>query len=94
MMLYKLTDENDRTYNDTQWGEGVTHETSGEGKLCGEGWIHAYIDPLLAVFLNPIHACFTNPHMWEAEFTSHIMFQVAAIRKNPPQNTHDQPPPQ
>jgi len=67
MKLYKLTDEHDQTYNQTQWGENVTHTVNGEGELCGPGWIHAYTDPLLAVLLNPIHANFVNPHLWEAE---------------------------
>jgi len=67
MKLYKLTDENGQTHNKTQWGEGVTHEGTGEGELCGPGWIHAYTHPLLAVFLNPIHANFKNFQLWEAE---------------------------
>lgn len=67
MKLYKLTDQYDRTYDDCQWGEGVTHTTSGKGDLCGPGWIYAYTDPLLAVLFNPIHANFRNPHLWEAE---------------------------
>ena len=67
MKLYKLTDKNDKTYNKTQWGENVTHEATGEGDLCTEGWFHAYTHPLLAVLLNPIHANLSNPHLWEAE---------------------------
>lgn len=69
MKLYKLTDENDRTYGGCQWGEGVEHTASGTGDLCGPGWIHAYTDPLLAVFLNSIHGCFDpeSYHLWEAE---------------------------
>lgn len=67
MKLYKLTNSNARTYNDTQWGAGVTHKASGEGQLCGPGWLHAYTDPLLAVLLNPIHANFEEPRMWESE---------------------------
>jgi hypothetical protein len=67
MKLYKLTDEHDRTFGGCQWGEGVTHTTSGEGKLCGPGWLHAYTDPLLAGLLNIIHANFQNAHLWEAE---------------------------
>jgi len=65
--LYKLTDENGRTHNQTQWGEGVTHSGTGKGGLCGPGFIHAYEDPLVAVFMNPIHADFPDPLMWEAE---------------------------
>ncbi len=70
MKLYKLTDENDKTYNGTQWGEGVTHTADGNGELCSEHWIHAYEHPLLAVLHNPIHGGFDNAmHMWECETT-------------------------
>ena len=65
--LWKLTDENARTFRSTQWGPGVTHEGMGVGDLCGPGWIHAYVDPLLALLLNPIHAAFQNPRLWRAE---------------------------
>lgn len=67
VIRYKLTDANDRTYGGTQWGAGITHETSGEGELCTKGWLHCYTHPLLAVLLNPIHADFQNPHLWEVE---------------------------
>ena len=67
MKLYKLTDENNYTFNDTLWGEGVSHSGTGEGKLCSSGWIHAYLSPELAVLLNPLHVGFSNPKLWEAE---------------------------
>ncbi|MDE1919068.1 MAG: hypothetical protein KGH96_23785 [Sphingomonadales bacterium] len=67
MKAYKLTDENGRTYGNTYWGPGVTHVASGAGYLCGSGWIHVYSHPLLAAFLNPIHANFENPRLWECE---------------------------
>ena len=67
MKLYKLTDEHGQTHSKTQWGENVTNTANGEGDLCGPGWIHAYTDPLLAVFLNPVHADFKSPQLWEAE---------------------------
>ena len=67
MKVYKLTDYNNQTRNNTQWGEGVTHTASGEGELCSRGWLHAYTDPRLAVILNPIHTNFSNPRLWEAE---------------------------
>lgn len=69
MKLYKLTDENGQTKNATQWGEGVEHAATGDAAqdLCSDGWIHAYESPLLAVLLNPIHANFRNPILWEAE---------------------------
>ena len=66
LTLYKLTDKYRRTYGDTEWGEGVTHSGTGEGELCGPGWIHAYEHPLLAALLNPIHADFAEPRLWLA----------------------------
>ena len=65
--LYKLTDRDGQTRNDTQWGPGVSHSGTGEGELCGPGWIHAYEHPLVAVLMIPIHARFKNPRLWEAE---------------------------
>ena len=65
--LYKLTDRDGQTWGGTQWGPGVSHSGTGEGELCGPGWIHAYEHPLIAVLLNPIHANFQNPRLWEAE---------------------------
>ena len=67
MTAYKLTDENGKTRGNTQWGPGVTHEAAGNGELCSKGWIHVYSYPLLAVFLNPIHANFQHPRLWRCE---------------------------
>lgn len=66
--LYKLTDQNCCTFGGTQWGPCLQHRATGDRKqgLCSDGWIHAYESPLLAVFMNPIHACFDNPILWEA----------------------------
>lgn len=63
MRLYKLTNQNGQTYNQTQWGENVSHSGTGQGELCGPGWIHAYTSPLLATLFNPIHAAFSNPQL-------------------------------
>lgn len=67
--LYKLTTQDHKTrkgaYNECQWGEGVSHSGKGVGDLCGDGYIHAYTHPLLAVLLNPIHAAIVNPVLWE-----------------------------
>jgi len=65
--LYKLTDSCGKTRNGTQWGPGVSHSGTGEGELCRPGWIHAYEHPLVAVLMNPTHADFKNPRLWEAE---------------------------
>lgn len=71
MKLYKLTDANGCTKNNTQWGENVTHRAqgygAGTGDLCSDRYIHAYEHPLLAVLMNPIHANFDRPRLWEAE---------------------------
>ena len=45
---------------------GEEKTTSGEGELCGPGWLHCYSDPLLAVLLNPIHADYENPRLFRA----------------------------
>ena len=65
--LYKLTDVDGYTRNNTKWGKNVTHTTDGSGELCGPGWLHAYTDPLLAVLLNPIHCGYSSFRLWEAE---------------------------
>jgi hypothetical protein len=70
MLLYKLTTQANTTFDDTLWGEGVTHTAKGAGtQLCSSDVIHAYEDPLLAVLLNPIHANIQNPKLWEADGT-------------------------
>ena len=65
--LYKLTSFKSMTHGGTQWGEGIVHQTSGKGELCGPGWLHAYEHPLLAALFNPIHANFEAPQLWLAE---------------------------
>ena len=65
MIKYKLTDQQMRTHNGFQWELGKPVETSGDGDLCGPGWLHYYDDPILAVILNPIHANIANPRLFE-----------------------------
>jgi len=67
MNYYKLTDQNMKTYNNFQWELNKKYKASGEGDLCGEGWLHFYHSSELALFLNPIHADFTNPRLFLAE---------------------------
>ena len=68
MKCYKLTDKNNQTRNGTQWGHNVSHSAEGKGEnLCSDGWIHFYTNPLIALLLNPIHANFSSPKLWEAE---------------------------
>ena len=67
MIRYKLTDQNMQTYKGYQWKLGKWYKTSGVGELCGEGWLHCYCSPLLAILHNPIHADIENPRLFEVE---------------------------
>src|SRR4051812_25100255 len=75
MKAYKLTDQNNKSYNNTIWGQGITHRASGEGDLCSNGWLHFYEDPRLAVIFNSIHAGFIDDKMklWEAKAEGEII---------------------
>jgi hypothetical protein len=68
----KLTDENMQTFAGTQWVLREFKETSGEGDLCSKGWLHYYSDAKLAAFLNPIHANFAAPRLFEIEVAGSI----------------------
>ena len=67
MKKYKLTTQNLTTHNGFQWEVGEPRTTSGDGELCGPGWLHYYHHPLLAILLNPMHADISDPILWEAE---------------------------
>lgn len=67
MIVYKLTDQRMRTYRGFQWSLNKIYKTSGRGLLCSAAWLHAYEDPLLAVFHNPGDANIYNPRMFKAE---------------------------
>jgi Cu/Ag efflux protein CusF len=69
---YKLTDEKMQTYCGYQWELQEWKETSGEGELCSPGWLHYYSDPLLAAFLNPIHANFAAPRLFQVEVAGKV----------------------
>jgi hypothetical protein len=68
-VLYKLTNEAGKTLGGMVWAEGTENRATGEKnqELCSDGWLHAYEHPLIAVLLNPIHADFKNPRMFEVE---------------------------
>jgi hypothetical protein len=69
---YKLTNELMQTYNNTQWTLGEWKRRNGKGNLCGSGWLHYYSDAKLAAFLNPIHADFSKPRLFEIEVQGQI----------------------
>ena len=71
MKVYKLTDKSMQTCGKFQWKLGVPATASGEGNLCGPGWLHWYPDPLLAILMNPMaehhQVKSNNLRMFEAE---------------------------
>ena len=74
MQVYKLTDENWESYGKTKWGPGVTHTAKGEGgKLCTNGLLHYYHDPLVALMVAPAHVDFNKPVLWLAEADTELV---------------------
>jgi len=75
MKVYKLTDEKMQTYKGFQWELNKTYTTSGEGELCGPGFLHSYEHPLLAVLHNLLHADFDldTARLFEAEASGTIL---------------------
>jgi len=69
-LLYKLTENNNYTRYHTMWGENITHcvdESYPGTELCTNQVIHAYEHPVIAVLMDPVHAQFGQPLLWEAE---------------------------
>ena len=68
MKMFKLTDQDMRTHGGFQWRLGEMRRVENyTGVACGTGALHSYRDPLLAIFMNPIHANFSNPRLFEAQ---------------------------
>jgi hypothetical protein len=66
--LYKLTNSNMITQNNTQWVLGEWKETDGiQRELCNSSWLHAYEDPYVAAFMYVIHVYYSNPRCFLAE---------------------------
>jgi hypothetical protein len=65
--LYKLTDQNWETYGGYKWAIGKTFSVKKckTPSLCSNDVLHAYKNPNLALFLNPIHANVKNPVLFE-----------------------------
>jgi len=62
MQLYKLTDSEGYTKNNTHWSVGTTHslEVKLNPQLCSRDVLHAYTSPLLAALMYPAHIDFKN----------------------------------
>ena len=68
--LCKLTDPNMQTWGGVQWELGRIRSVAPETRrsvLCTNGVIHAYHDPLVAIFVNPIHADYSPARLFAAE---------------------------
>ena len=70
LTVFKLLTMDNRSrkgrHNETLWVPGVPRTVEGTGGLCTEGWIHAYRDPLVGEFLNPVHANLKEPYtVWQ-----------------------------
>lgn len=68
---YKLLRLDLTTHGGYQWVVGETKTASGEGPLCGPGWLHGYEHAEIAHFLNPIHANFTYPVLYRVLVGGH-----------------------
>jgi len=73
MKVYKITNQDGYTRRgeegETKWGENVTHRIRKKGiAFCSDEVFHCYIDPYLAVLMNPIHGNYDPETMqlWEA----------------------------
>jgi hypothetical protein len=65
---YKLLSKEMTSYNNTKWEIGVPISIIKEGNtMCSGEVLHCYNHPLLAVFLNPIHANIKEPKLFEIE---------------------------
>ena len=71
--IYKLTDMNMKTFGGYPWALGKWNRTSGEGDLCGPGWLHAYTSPVLAELLDPIHANFREYRLFRGEASGPVI---------------------
>jgi hypothetical protein len=66
--LYKFTNSNMITQNNTQWVINEWKETDGiQRELCNSSWLHAYEDIYVAAFMYPAHVNYDNPRCFRAE---------------------------
>ena len=86
MKLYKLTDENYETQNDTKWEIGKTNSLPRcEKPELSENVFHAYKNLNLGLLLNPIHARFKKLKilLCEGEINAEDWDEVGAFELTP-----------
>jgi hypothetical protein len=75
--LYKLTNSNMITQNNTRWVINEWKETDGiQQELCNNSWLHAYEDPYVAAFMYPAHVYYSNPRFFKAEGNGKFLSDV------------------
>jgi len=60
-MLYLVTDQNNKTWRDIQWGENITHVEDNPNYHFA-----VYDNPLVAAYMYPTYDGITDPKIWEA----------------------------
>lgn len=80
MIIYKLTDRAGYTRRGepgaTMWEVGRRYGAhEGDDLSFERGFYDVYTDPLVGLFLNPIHANVKNPQLWEGETPEIIIDQ-------------------
>jgi len=84
-LLYKITDKDRRTHDGFLWpepkGEWVT--ASGEGQLCGPGWLHAYNSSLVAMLRNPVDGAYDEStlRLWTMEWEGKRLDDTPSVLK-------------
>lgn len=86
MIAYKWFCSDLTTFNHCQWALEEWKEVSGDGKLCGPGWLHAFPTLLLAVLHKP--ACLSEEYnvLCEIEYEGCVRdegFKLGATRMRP-----------
>lgn len=55
-------------HDNSPWTVGEWRETTGDGELCGPGWLHCYDAPELAELHDPIHGQYgPKAELWRVE---------------------------
>lgn len=84
--LYKLTDEHMCTRGGYPWALGRRRTIPAKARrpdapLCSSSYLHAYLTPDLARLLNPIHANFRAPRLFEAAGAATHAHIIAAAER-------------
>ena len=87
-----LADGLEQTRDGRRWGPDVTNEAPGVGAYEGDGWIHCYRTPLLAIMATPIHGLTRGANLWEVRINHELEDEwgleipctsVTSVRKAP-----------